>query len=261
VSTAITRSATARNPAARWAAPWATVFALGGVALAAVLPAGGCSSAARKAKPADDAEVVAEDDAAVEGIDFDTAITVDDGRIEVCSPEGWTRAPQSKDYLVKYVPGRKKTYPSIVVMVSDAPEGIVEVDDGSQKEFVAAIAASLAGTYSQNGKSTLIKKPAATRLGPHLGAVWSAPATIKVNGVRETIERMSYALVIDGRMYTVEVRAPKGKLDAEGRALARAVAAAIGPPESAEEPAAPEPAAPEPAAAPAPTASSDAPPA
>jgi hypothetical protein len=58
--------------------------------------------------------------------------------------------------------------------------------------------------------------------------------------VKETIDRTSYAVVIGGRMYTVEVRAPKGKLDGEGRAAARAVAAALAPPTSADEPAAAE---------------------
>ena len=216
----------------------------------------GCSQApSKKGGPSADGggeDAAAMDSEGVEGIDPDTAIAVDDGRVEVCSPAGWTRAPQSKDYLVKYIPGRKKTYPSIVVMAADAPEDIAEVDAGVQKDFVAAIAASLAGTYSKNGKSTLLKKPAAVRLGPHFGATWAAPATIKIDGVRESIDRTSYAVVVGGRMYTVEVRAPKGKLDGEGRAAARAVAAAIGPPAEEEQPAEAEPAAAEePAAEPA----------
>ena len=45
-------------------------------------------------------------------------------------------------------------------------------------------------------------------------------------------------------MYTVEVRAPKGKLDSEGRAAARAVAAALAPPAVEEAPPAAEEAAP-----------------
>jgi hypothetical protein len=207
----------------------------------------GCSKApAKKAKPATGAVATAAEGAEEEGgsepegIDPDTAIAVDDGRIEVCSPSGWTRAPQSKDYLVKYIPGRKKTFPSIVVMAADAPEGIDEVDDSNQKEFVSAIAASLAETYSKNGKSTLTKKPAAVRLGPHFGATWAAPATIKVDGIKESIDRASYAVVMGGRMYTIEVRAPKGRLDGEGRAAAKAVAAGLAPPATEEEPAAEE---------------------
>jgi hypothetical protein len=128
-------------------------------------------------------------------------------------------------------------------MAADAPEGIDEVDDSNQKEFVSAIAASLAETYSKNGKSTLTKKPAAVRLGPHFGATWAAPATIKVDGIKESIDRASYAVVMGGRMYTIEVRAPKGRLDGEGRAAAKAVAAGLAPPATAEEPAAEEPAA------------------
>ena len=57
-------------------------------------------------------------DGETDGVDFDTVIAVDDGKVEVCSPMGWTRGPQSKSYLVKYVPSRKKTYPSIVVMAA-----------------------------------------------------------------------------------------------------------------------------------------------
>ena len=201
--------------------------------LVMLLTATGCTKTAdKKSTPAADGgnAEAAVADGETDGVDFDTAIAVDDGKVEVCSPMGWTRGPQSKSYLVKYVPSRKKTYPSIVVMAADAPEGIAEVDAGSQKDFVAAIAASLAGTFSKNGKSTLLQKPAASRLGPHFGATWAAPATINVDGMKETIDRTSYAVVIGGRMYTVEVRAPKGKLDSEGRAAARAVAAALAPP-------------------------------
>ena len=213
----------------------AAILSQAGICLLLVmlLTAAGCTkTAGKKSTPAADG---GDADAAVadgetDGVDFDTAIAVDDGKVEVCSPVGWTRGPQSKSYLVKYVPSRKKTFPSIVVMAADAPEGIAEVDAGSQKNFVAAITASLAGTFSKNGKSTLLQKPAASRLGPHFGATWAAPATINVDGMKETIDRTSYAVVIGGRMYTVEVRAPKGKLDSEGRAAARAVAAALATP-------------------------------
>lgn len=231
-----------------------------GLALAMLLPAGGCSKAGAKKKPRaaaakPDAGDVAEADAGdepmeeaaaddsaeavPEGVDPDTAVNVDGGRIAVMSPAGWVRAKQSKDYLVKYVPGIKKTYPAIVVTAADAPDGMAEVDAGTQRDFVKAIADSLAATYTKNGRSTLVKKPAGAKLGDHFGATWAAPATIKVAGVSESIDRSSYAVVIGGRMYTVEVRAPKGKLDADGRAAARAVAAALGSADAASPAAAP----------------------
>lgn len=251
-----------RSPTVGTTATFTAVLSQAALSLLLVmlLTATGCTKTAdKKSTPAADGgnAEAAVADGETDGVDFDTAIAVDDGKVEACSPMGWTRGPQSKSYLVKYVPSRKKTYPSIVVMAADAPEGIADVDAGSQKDFVAAIAASLAGTFSKNGKSTLLQKPAASRLGPHFGATWAAPATINVDGMKETIDRTSYAVVIGGRMYTVEVRAPKGKLDSEGRAAARAVAAALAPPAveevglSAEEAAATEeaPATEEPAAA------------
>ena len=224
-----------RSPTVGTTATFPAVLSQAGICLLLVmlLTATGCTKTAdKKSTPAADGgnAEAAVADGETDGVDFDTAIAVDDGKVEACSPMGWTRGPQSKSYLVKYVPSRKKTYPSIVVMAADAPEGIADVDAGSQKDFVAAIAASLAGTFSKNGKSTLLQKPAASRLGPHFGATWAAPATINVDGMKETIDRTSYAAVIGGRMYTVEVRAPKGKLDSEGRAAARAVAAALAPP-------------------------------
>jgi hypothetical protein len=82
----------------------------------------------------------------------------------------------------------------------------------------------------------------AVTLGPHLGAAWTAPGTAKVSGMKEPIERSCVAIVFGGRMYTVEARAPKGKLDDSGRSAARGVAAGIAAP--AKSPAAEEPAAP-----------------
>ena len=230
-----------------------------GLALAMLLPGSGCSKAARKkpkaaaaARSSDqDADGEAADEPAAEavaeeappGVDPDTAITVDGGRITVMSPAGWIRAAQSKDYVVKYVPSRQKTYPSIVVLAADAPDGLSEVDADNQREFVKAIADGLAANYTKNGKSTLVKQPAALTLGSHAAVTWAAPATIKVAGVSESIDRTSYAVVAGGRMYTVEVRAPKGKLDAAGRAAAKAVAEALAPPEPVAPAAAAEPAA------------------
>lgn len=187
-------------------------------------------------EPAADEPAVAKDDGdewpLPAGVDPDTPTITDGERIAVFAPKEWARAAQSKDQLVKFTPSRRKTYPSIVVLASDVPGGFEEIDPDDQKKFVAAVAASLAKTYSKNGKSTLVKKPAPIRLGEHLGATWSAPATVKVDGVPESIDRVSYAIVIAGRMYTVEVRAPKGKLEEnDGVKLAKQVAEALRQPE------------------------------
>jgi hypothetical protein len=54
-----------------------------------------------------------------------------------------------------------------------------------------------------------------------------------VDGIQEPIDRWSYAVVIGGRMYTVEARAPKGKVDDAAKSFAKAMAAALAPPSAA----------------------------
>lgn len=217
----------------------------------AVLTAGGCGGKSAK-KSRKSADGTAAGESAAPAIDPDTALTVDDGRISVASPTGWTRAERSKEHLVKYQPGRKKTYPIIVVTAEDAPADFPAVTAENHKEFAAALAAGMADTYEKIGSSTLAKKPVAVKLGPHLGAAWAMPAQAKVSGAKETIEQQFYAVIVGERMYKIAAKAPKGKLDADAKAAARAVAGAIGPP-APEEPAEPLPAQPatEPAAEPA----------
>jgi hypothetical protein len=222
----------------------------GAIALSlALVVSPGCSGAGSKGKSSGGAVKIGE-------IDPDSAITVDGGRVSVRSPMGWRRGARSDDYVVRYTPGQQKSFPSVVVLGGDPPAGFSEVTVENHKAFVAAVAEQLAETFSKGGKSTLLKKTAAVTLGPHLGAAWAAPGTAKVSGIKEPIERSCVAIVFAGRMYTVEARAPKGKLDDAGRAAARGVAAGIaGPvetPANETEPAAePEKPAEEPAAEPA----------
>lgn len=239
----------ARRPvptAARW------MVALFGVALVSL---GGCGGAktAKREKPEPPIPLAA--------VDPDSAITVDGGRISVVSPAGWTRAPRSNDCLVRYLPGPQKTFPSVVVLGEDPPAGITAVDAESHAAFVEAVAGRLAETFtSPEGKSTLLRKPAPLKLGPHAAVIWAAPGRATVDGIKQAIERSCAAIVVDGRMYTVEARAPKGKLDDTGRGAARAVAAAITVPAPAEPEPEPEaPATPDEPKEPAPTAEPAAP--
>lgn len=188
------------------------------VAVAVMLSTGGCS-----AKAAKKSKTVAE----VPAIDPSTAFAVDEGRIAVSSPTGWTRLPRQKDCLVKYQPGPKKPYPKVLVTAAPAPEGLGEITEENHKEFASGIAA---GVKQALGDASPLQKPAAVKIGDHLGVAWGIPGTIKTDGMAETIERWSYAVVIGGRMYTVEARAPKGKMDAAGKAAAKAMAAALAPP-------------------------------
>lgn len=197
-----------------------------------LVPLAGCGGKPKKARSADGRT---ETPAAV---DIDTALAVDDGRIAVASPSGWTRLPRSKDCLVKFQPGPKKTYPKILVTADAAPAEFAEVTAENHESFAAAVAESVAETL---GKAKPLKKAVAVKLGPHRGAFWGIPGSAKVDGISEPIERWNWAVVVGGRMYTVEARAPKGKVDDAAKAAAKAVAAALAPPPAEEPPPTEEP--------------------
>lgn len=206
---------------------------VGLIAVGVAIAAAGCSGKGTKQRSSSGGA------AKIGDVDPDSAITADGGRISIRSPAGWTRGPRSDDYVVRYTPGPQKTFPAIVVTAADPPAGITEVTADNQKEFVAAVAEQLAATFSRDGKSTLSKKPAAVTLGEHRGVAWTAPGTAKVGGMKQSIERSCVAIVFANRMYTVEARAPKGKLDDAGRTAARGVAAGIAGPVTEESPSSP----------------------
>lgn len=225
---------------------------------ALLVPGGGCAAKTTKKKKAKKAAnepvaAVAEPEPEkLPEINRASAITVDEGRLMVASPQGWARGPRSKDYLVRYTPSAQKTYPAITVTAADPPEGFAEVTAANHDAFVEAVAASLAESFTADGKSTLVEPPAAVTVGSHLGVAYAAPGRAKLGTVDEPIERSFLAVVVNGRLVTVEVRAAKGKLDDKGRLAAKAVAAAVSPPQPVEPAASfapPEPPAAEPPAA------------
>ena len=166
-------------------------------------------------------------------VDADTALLLDGGRVEISSPLGWTRSPRSQNYLVRYQPGPRKSYPSIVVTAEPAPDGLGEITAANQSELVTAIGTKLVETFPADGALKLIKKPAAATFGSHKGVAWAMPGTAKVGGLSEPVDRFAYGVVLGGRLYTVEARAPKGKVDDEAKAAAKAVAATLFRPEGA----------------------------
>ncbi len=161
--------------------------------------------------------------AALPGLDPASRLDLDNGRVSVFSPQGWRRAPRSYDYLVRYQSTPQLPYPAVVVLVADPPEGFAEVTGDNHAAFVEAVASQLA---EREGKGVL-RKPARTKVGPHHAVSWAATGEAKIDGTTKKIERDCTAVVVDGRLYTVEAWAPRGKLADAGRAAARAVAAAL----------------------------------
>lgn len=156
-------------------------------------------------------------------VDPASRVDLDGGRVSVFSPPGWRRAPRSYDYLVRYQSTPQLSYPAVVVLAADPPGGITEVTADNHAAFVEAIAASVAEAEG-NG---LLRQPAKTEAGPHHAATWSAAGEAKLDGPPKKIERECTAVVVDGRLYTVEAWAPRGQLTDAGREAARAVAGAL----------------------------------
>lgn len=198
--------------------------------VALVAPVGGCGGT-KGTKSAKTGGGKAEE--AAPAIDPASVINIDGGKVSVGSPTGWSRSPRSESYLVRYQPGPKKSYPSIVVTGEDIDAAYQTITADNHEDFKDALADELAATYTQNGKNTLLKKPAMVTVGSHKAVTWEAPGTAKFEGLKEPIIRNCIAIVVGGRLYRIETRAPKGKVDdktwSSARAAARAVAAAIGP--------------------------------
>ena len=161
--------------------------------------------------------------AALPGLDPASRLDLDNGRVSVFSPQGWRRAPRSYDYLVRYQSTPQLPYPAVVVLAADPPEGFSEVTGDNHAAFVEAVSAQL-GELEGNG---ILRKPAKSKAGPHHAVTWAAGGEAKIDGTTKKIERDCTAVVVDGRLYTVEAWAPRGKLTDAGRTAARAVAAAL----------------------------------
>lgn len=161
--------------------------------------------------------------AALPGLDPASRLDLDNGRVSVFSPRGWRRAPRSYDYLVRYQSTPQLPYPAVVVLAADPPEGFAEVTGDTHAAFVEAVAAQVA---EREGKG-ILRQPARAKVGPHHAVSWAAGGEAKIDGTTKKIERDCTAVVVDGRLYTVEAWGPRGKLTDAGRTAARAVAAAL----------------------------------
>jgi hypothetical protein len=217
--------------------------------LAALLA--GCSGKDKSATaPAGVGKPVTADASAAAAVEIDpgSRLDLDSGRVSVFSPQGWRRAPRSYDYLVRYQSTPQLAYPAVVVIAAEPPAGFAELTGDNHDAFVEAVAAQLAEREGER----ILRKPALAQAGPHHAVSWVAGGEAKIDSTAKQIERDCTAVVIAGRLYTIEAWAPRGKLTDASRAAAKAVAAALSVPAVA--PAEPlEPFAPTAEPAPAPT--------
>ncbi len=195
-----------------------------------ILALAGCSEGKAKKKSTSTkgtAEATATAAEAPPEVDTNSGLNLDGNRVRVFSPAGWRRASRSAEYLVRYQAKPQGAYPSVVVVAADAPDGFTAVTSENQKGFVAAVAAGLAKDFGGEGKPALKRNAVAATVGPHHAVTWSATGEAKLDSIAKKIDRECLAVVVGGRMYTVEAWAPTGKLDGKAKSAARAVAAAL----------------------------------
>jgi len=185
------------------------------------------SAASAPATPATPAAPAAPAAPAPPAIDETSGLNLDGGRVRAFSPVGWKRASKSRDYLVRYQSSPLLAYPTVFVVAADAPGGFATVTKGNHKGFVAAIASQLAEEFGGEGKPKLLRAPAAMTVGKHFAVSWLAQGEATLDATPKTIERECTAVVVNGRMYTVETWAPVGKLDDKAKEAGLAVTAAL----------------------------------
>lgn len=166
------------------------------------------------------------------GVDKHTGLDIDEKRVRAFSPMEWRRAPKSPNYLVRYQSKAQLAYPTVIVIADDPPEGFSEVTKANHEKFAEVLAAKVAAPGAGDGKATKSKKPIVAMVGAHYGVTWSASGEAKLDNIPKEIERDCTAVVVGGRMYTVEAWAPVGKLDKKAKAAGHAVAAALAVPSS-----------------------------
>lgn len=158
-------------------------------------------------------------------VDPQAAITVDGGRITISKPVGFRPESSSRNYLARYVPAGVRGPVTVTVLNgADPPPGIAAVDAANHADFVTAVERSLA---DRAGAVVIREPPAAVDLGPHKGVVWEEMDAPQPDGSTPPVQRSCVAIVLAGRLYTVEAAAPQGRLGDAGRAVARGVAAGM----------------------------------
>lgn len=132
---------------------------------------------------------------------------LDNGRLEVAPPAGWTLGSRSKGYLVRFRQSDRQQYPMILVTGKDyqSPRGISadNVDDFAQRikkeeSVYGTVEPIVVGrfvgvTYRKQGKDP--------------------------RRVNQILERLLVVTVVDGRKYGVELRAREGRLDEARQSL------------------------------------------
>lgn len=120
---------------------------------------------------------------------------MDEGRIEVAPPQGWVPAPRGSKFLVRFIPDATTDYPTIIVTADDS-DGVKNATSANLKKLAAEV---------KEAESVKQAKPIV--IGDKFHGVLYRKLSREKDSVNKIIDRLMVATVVDGRRYTVELRA------------------------------------------------------
>jgi hypothetical protein len=124
---------------------------------------------------------------------------LDDGRIEVAGPAGWSPAPR-KTFIARFVRKEGESYPTIIVDAEDC-RGVTNVSKDNVEKFADWVA-----------KQANAKQATPVVIGGFVGAAYRKRGK-QPGSMSQIIDCLRLDTVVDGRKYTVELRARDGELD------------------------------------------------
>jgi hypothetical protein len=130
---------------------------------------------------------------------------LDHGRIEVAGPASWSTAPRSNQFIARFTRSLGASYPSIIITAEDS-ENALNVNKGNVEKFASLVA--------QMRKT---KKARPIIIGSFIGAESAGRAKLKDRLISIDLLRIDTA--VEGRQYTVELRAREGEVDDSRREL------------------------------------------
>lgn len=120
---------------------------------------------------------------------------MDGGRIEVAPPKDWVPAPRSNKFLARFIPDATTDYPTIIVTADDS-HGVANATAENLKKLAAEV------KEAESAKHT---KPIV--IGDKFYGVLYRKQNREKGSINQIIDRLMVVTAVDGRRYTVELRA------------------------------------------------------
>ncbi len=192
----------------------------------------GCGGEAAKSSSSKPKKVVAD----VKGLPALASYipNLDDGRVEIAPPKGWSVPSRSSEHLIRFKSSDKSEYPSIIVTVDDF-EDVLDVTKENAAEFTKALAAVFA---EEESTAKVAKVMLPIEIGSFGGATYRRKGSARYGLKKISLDRLFVDTVVGGRRYSFELRTRTGSVD-EFKAALYAVARGLKSVQAEEEPEAP----------------------